>query len=83
MLRLTLWAKILRMKKGRWVRRVYEAGNVEHEAKPNVKNWVSLTHEWLVKLGLEENLKKQQTVEDWYDDVMLHLLMQKRKQIQE
>ena len=64
MLRLTFWAKILRMKKGRWVRRVYEAGKAEHEAKPNVKNWASLTHEWLVKLGLEENWKKQQTTED-------------------
>ena len=25
------------------------------EAKPKVKNWASLTHEWLVKLGLEGN----------------------------
>ena len=79
-LRLMFWAKILRMKKGRWVRRVYEAGKAEHEAKPNVKNWASLTHEWLVKLGLEENWKKQQTAEDWQDEVRVRVKQWDEKQ---
>ena len=69
LLRLTYWSKILKMDKGRLVRRVYEAGRTAHAANKAVKNWASRTHQWLGELGLEECWKKQEIAEDWQDTV--------------
>ena len=65
MLRLFFWHKLLRMGEDRWVKRVYEASRSRAEADPEVKNWCSLTRQWLRDLDLEDAWTSQKTGPEW------------------
>ena len=61
MLRLFFWHKLIMMDEGRWVKRVYQASRRRAEADPAVKNWCSLTRQWLRDLDLEDAWTNQVT----------------------
>jgi hypothetical protein len=76
MLRLFFWAKILRMGRDTWVRRVYSAGRRLVEALPGRPSWCRLTRTWLRQLGLGQYWDSQETPEitDWKDMVRSSVL---------
>ena len=55
----------MRMGNNRLVRRVYSESRRRWEADGGVRNWCSYTYRLMVRVGLEEEWRKEECGSDW------------------
>ena len=67
LLRLSYCSKVLAMKDGRWVKKLYEHGRRRLEIDGRANTWCNLTRKWLRDLGMEEEWKQQAVGPAWQE----------------